>query len=358
MTQQSIPYIFMRGGSSRGPYFLREHLPDSLDELAEVLVSVIGSGHTLNIDGIGGGVAVTTKVAILSKSEDVWADVDYFFAQVSVETKEVDFSPTCGNMLAGVGPAAIEMGLIEAKQHVTEIKIRAVNTQARVLAKVQTPNKKITYQGNYAIAGVPNTAAAVELFFMDIVGSKTGALLPTGQSQDKIDGITVTCMDVAMPMVLAKAADFGLTGYETVGDLDANKDFFARMEKIRIQAGELMGIRSVATSVIPKFALLSKARYGGHVNVRYFMPWETHPSLAVTGAQCIASCLLLPSSVANSVIKVTRDYPSQSPISIHIEHPTGEMEVVMDYTTVPKFNIHSAGLIRTARKLADGHVYI
>ena len=225
MTQTAIPYLFMRGGTSRGPYFNCADLPEDLDDLARVLVAVVGSGHPLNIDGIGGGSAVTTKVAMLSKSDDDWADIDYFFAQVSVEDGLVDFKPTCGNILSGVGAAAIELGLYPAKAGETEIKIRAVNTGARIVTRVQTDGSAPIYDGDFAVDGVPGTAAPVSLDFMQVAGSSTGAFLPTGNIVDTIDGIDVTCMDVAMPMVIARATDFGLTGHETREELDANRAF-------------------------------------------------------------------------------------------------------------------------------------
>ncbi|MGB0161189.1 MAG: PrpF domain-containing protein, partial [Candidatus Puniceispirillaceae bacterium] len=192
MTQTAIPFFFMRGGSSRGPYMNRADLPADRDRLAAVLVAAVGSGHPLNIDGIGGGNAVTTKVAMLSRSEDDWADIDYFFAQVSVEDRLVDFKPTCGNILTGVGPAALEMGLIDPAGPQTEVRIRAVNTGARILARVRTPDGAVTYDGDAAIDGVPGTAAPVELNFMDVAGSSTGAFLPTGNLTDEVGDITVT----------------------------------------------------------------------------------------------------------------------------------------------------------------------
>jgi len=354
MTQTAIPYLFMRGGTSRGPYFLREVLPTDLDALAKVLVAALGSGHPLNIDGIGGGAAVTTKVAMLSASEDDWADVDYFFAQVSVEDRLVDFKPTCGNILSGVGPAAIEMGLIAPTGNETEIRIRAVNTGARVIAKVQTPDGALTYEGDTQIAGAPGSSAPVLLSFMGVVGSSTGAFLPTGNLRDTIDGVEVTCMDVAMPVVIARATDFGLTGYESAQDLDDNRAFFERMEAIRVKAGKLMGMGDVAKSVTPKFGLLAPATNGGTVAARYFMPWNTHPTMAVTGAQCLASCALTPGSVADGLLM----RPSVSPVEVVLEHPSGKIDVLVDYTCENGFTLNSAGLVRTARKLADGHVYI
>ena len=354
MTQTGIPFIFMRGGTSRGPYFHREDLPDDRETLAEVLIAALGSGHALNIDGIGGGAAVTTKVAMLSRAEDDWADVDYFFAQVSVEDRLVDFKPTCGNILSGVGPAAIEMGLVPPSGDVTEIRIRAVNTGASVVAKVRTPGGHLTYDGDAAIAGVPGTAAAVDLSFMGVVGSSTGALLPTGNLRDVIDGIEVTCMDVAMPVVLARATDFGLTGYESAADLDDNTAFFEQMEAIRRTAGAAMGMGDVAKSVTPKFAILAPAGQGGTIAARYFMPRKTHPTMAVTGAQCIASCALTPGSVADGML----ERPMTGPANVVLEHPSGTIEVLVDFTTDDGFTLTAAGLVRTARKLADGNVYI
>jgi len=228
MTQTAIPYLLMRGGTSRGPYLNRADLPQDLKTLAEVLIAIVGSGHPLNIDGIGGGAAVTTKVAMLSKSQDSWADVDYFFAQVSVEDKLVDFKPTCGNILTGVGPAAIEMGLVEAQESETSVNILAQNTQARVACVVQTPARQVSYEGAARIDGVPGSSAPIAVRFMETVGGITGAFLPTGNRVDEIDGIAVTCMDVAMPMVIAKAESFGLTGYETAAELDENRAFFDR----------------------------------------------------------------------------------------------------------------------------------
>ncbi len=365
--QTAIPYIFMRGGSSRGPYFRRSDLPRDRDLLARVLISAVGSGHPLNIDGIGGGNAVTTKVAMLSASDDDWADIDYFFAQVSVEDRLVDFKPTCGNILSGVGPAAVEMGLIEPGESITDIRIRAVNTGARVLARIETPGGMPHYEGSAAIDGVPGSAAPVELNFMDVAGSSTGAFLPSGRIIDIIDGVEVTCMDVAMPMVIARAADFGLTGHESREELDANRGFFQRMEAIRVKAGELMGMGDCSLSVTPKFGLVAphdkpheKPRAKphdnqGHIITRYFMPWTTHPTMAVTGSQCLASCALTPGSVADGMMA----RPEGNPATITLHHPMGSMDVLVDYTMDgDDFIHHSAGLVRTARKLAEGSVFI
>lgn len=355
MSQRGIPFLFMRGGTSRGPYFRRADLPEDRDALSEVLIAAVGSGHPLNIDGIGGGNAVTTKVAMLSKSDDDWADVDYFFGQVSVEDRQVDYKPSCGNILSGVGPAAIELGLVPANDGVTTIKILAVNTGSKVVAEIQTPGGAVVYGGDAAIDGVPGTAAPIALKFMDVVGSATGKFLPTGHLRDTIGGIEVTAMDVAMPMVIARASDFGLTGYESREELDANADFFARMEPVRIEAGAMMGLGDVTKSVVPKFGLLAPARDGGTIATRYFMPWTTHPTMAVTGAQCLASCVLTPGTVADGLL----NRPETSPTTVVLEHPSGTLDVLVDFAIDDDgFHLTSAGIIRTARKLAAGEIFV
>ncbi|WP_116132741.1 4-oxalomesaconate tautomerase [Tropicimonas sp. IMCC34043] len=355
MSQTGIPYLFMRGGTSRGPYFRREDLPRDRETLSEVLIRAVGSGHSLNIDGIGGGSAVTTKVAMLSVSDDPWADVDYFFAQISVDTRMVDYKPSCGNILSGVGPAAIEMGIVPAKDGVTEVKIRAVNTGSKVVARVQTPRGIVTYEGQERIDGVPGAAAPITLNFTETVGAATGRFLPTGNLQDQFRGIAVTCMDVAMPMVIARATDFGLTGQESRDELDGNRDFFAAMEQVRLEAGAAMGFENVAESVVPKFGLLAPARNGGSVAARYFMPWSTHPTMAVTGAQCLAACALTPGTVSDGLV----DRPQISPARIVLEHPSGQIDLTVDFDMHDgALRLHSVGLVRTARKLADGKVYV
>ncbi|WP_353475046.1 4-oxalomesaconate tautomerase [Salipiger sp. H15] len=357
MTQTAIPYHFLRGGTSRGPYFRREHLPADRETLTEVLLAVIGAGHPINIDGLGGGSAVTTKVAMLSPPSRDDCDVDFFFAQVAVDKREVDYRPTCGNILVGVGPAAIEMGLVPARDGETVVRVHAVNTEAVIETVVQTPGGKVAYTGDYAIPGVPGTAAPIRLSFMEAVGSVTGALLPTGRLRDVIDGIEVTCMDVAMPVMMARAEDFGLTGYETQAELDANGAFFERAEAIRLRAGEMMGLGDVSKSVTPKIALLAPPRNGGTITARYFMPWACHPSMAVTGGQCIATCTILPGTVADGLPAGLGALPS--PVPVGIEHPSGTFEVVVNHERQGDgIAVQSAGVVRTARLLARGEVLI
>lgn len=353
--QRDIPCILMRGGTSRGPYLNAADLPDGRDLLAEVLIAAMGAGSPLQVDGIGGGQPTTSKVAMLSPSGDDWAEVDYFFAQVHAEKAEVDFSPSCGNILAGVGPAALEMGLVQPDGEVTSVKIRNVNTDSRIEAKVETPGGVVNYQGDARIDGVPGTAAPIILNFMDVVGSKTGALFPTGRPIDVIDGKEVTCIDVAMPMMVVRAADFGITGYESREEVDAREDLFAAIEPIRIKAGEMMGFSNVADSVVPKVGLLAPPREDGAIAARYLMPWKCHPSYAVTGSICTGSCVLAPGTVAEGLGRLG----NERPLPLKIEHPSGGIDVVFDYEIGSKgFELRSAGLLRTARKLFSGSVSI
>lgn len=355
MPQTAIPFLFFRGGTSRGPYFNRSDLPEDLTQLSDLLITVLGSGHPLNIDGIGGGNPVTTKVAMLSESDDSWAEVDYFFAQISVEDRLVDYKSTCGNILSGVGPASIEMGLIQTIEEQTEIRIRSVNTGARIISTVQTPGGKVEYQGNTAIDGVPGSAAKIDLKFMDIVGSVTGQFLPTGNLIDLVDGIPVTCMDVTMPMVIAKASDFSLTGYESQNELDLNKKIFTCMESIRIKAGLLMGMGDVSRSFTPKFGILAPPKAGGTISARYFMPWSTHPTMAVTGSQCLASCTLTPGTVADGLT----NRPDGNPSIVKLEHPSGTIDILVDAEWIGgRFVLRSTSLSRTARLLARGEVFV
>lgn len=355
MSLIDIPCILMRGGTSRGPYFNAADLPTDREELAKVLIAVIGANSELHVDGIGGAQATTSKVAILSRSTHEWADIDYFFAQVNAQRPEVDFSPSCGNMLSAVGPAALEMGLIEPQGETTSIKIRAVNTGALIEAVVETPNGEVNYSGEAQIDGVPGTAAPVILNFKDVIGSKTGKLFPSGNTIDEIEGFRLTCIDVAMPMVIGLAKDFGISGYESREQLDANKALFDAIEKVRIPAGKLMGMGDVSSSVVPKFALLAPPRQGGSVAARYFMPWSAHPTYAVTGSICTGTCLLAPNTIAAGVAQ----YNNDNPVNIQLEHPLGKIDVVFDYAIeAGEFKLNSAGLLRTARRLFKGEVSI
>lgn len=354
--QTEIPFLLLRGGTSRGPYFNAAHLPADRDRLAAVLRAVLGSGHPLNIDGIGGGASVTTKVAILSRSQIEGVDVDYLFAQVDPLRPEVDFRPTCGNILSGVGPAAIEMGLVPVAGPQTRLRIRAVNTGALVDALIQTPDGRVTYDGPTRLDGVPGSAAPVTLSFRSIAGAACGAMLPTGCAREQIDGVAVTLIDVAMPMMIARAADLGLTGGESCAEIDANTPLRARIEALRLEAGRrMMAGADVSGAVMPKVGLISAPVATGTLRARYLTPWACHPSMAVTGAQCLAACAVLPGSVAEGLARV----PATSPADMQIEHPMGQLDVQLDFTRTPTtLNINAATLTRTARLIAKGAICI
>lgn len=355
LQQTDIPCILMRGGTSRAPYFNTADLPEDRETLAAVLVAAMGAGSPLQVDGIGGAQPTTSKVAMLSASVDEWAEVDFFFAQVHTERGEVDFSPSCGNILSGVGPAALEMGLVAAHDGETPVRIRNTNTGAFIEAIVQTPDGQVRYDGDARIDGVPGTAAPVILNFMNVVGSKTGALFPTGNPVDVINETEVTCIDVAVPMVIGRAADFGIAGTETREEIEADRPLFERLEAIRLIAGERMGLGDVTKSVVPRCALLSPPRDGGAITGRYFTPWTAHPSYAVTGAICTGSCLLSDGTIAAGLARL----PDQSPVPIRIEHASGAIDVLFDVDQRGEgFALKSAGLLRTARKLMTGTVSI
>jgi 2-methylaconitate cis-trans-isomerase PrpF len=316
----------------------------------------MGSGHELQVDGIGGGHPLTSKIAIVSRSTRSDADVDYLFAQASVLEPVIDTSPNCGNMLAGVGPFAIEAGMIAATDPKTRVRIHNVNTGKLIEAIVETPGGKVVYEGSTAIDGVPGTAAPILLSFLDAAGSKTGRLLPTGSIRDEIAGIAVTCIDMAMPLVIMRAVDLGKTGHERPAELDADSGFFARLEAIRLEAGARMGLGDVGGRVIPKPVLVSEPHTGGTLNVRYFTPRACHRALAATGAVGIATASVMPGSLAQAIAGAP--VPGAT-ATVTIEHPAGrlpiELELAAPGAEVP---VLRASLVRTARRLFAGSVFI
>ena len=346
-----IPCVLMRGGTSKGPYFLASDLPADPDARDQVLLAVMGSGHWLEIDGIGGGNPLTSKVAIVAPSRQRGADVDYLFAQVKVEDRVVDTSPNCGNMLAGVGPFAIEAGLVPAQAGTTTVRIYNVNTKRLIEARIATPGGSVTYDGDAAIDGVPGTAAPVHLAFLGAAGSKTGKLLPTGSSVDTVEGIEVSCVDAAMPVVIARAADFGKTGHESVSELNADKPFMARLEMTRIAAGHRMGIHDAAERVIPKPVLIAPPRHGGTLAGRYFMPHLCHGAFAITGSVAVATAAVTPGTLP----AILAGSPAM-PTDLRIEHPSGHLDVRLEKH--PDHAEPAAFVVRTARRLFEGHVLV
>lgn len=354
-TQLVIPCVLMRGGTSKGPYFHLKDLPTDPEQRDKLLLRIMGSPDIRQIDGIGGATTVTSKVAIVSVSEHPEADIDYLFAQVDIENEIVDTAPTCGNMLSGVGPFAIEEGLFAADVGETTIRIRNVNTESLIEAIVETPDGLVNYEGDCAIDGVPGTAAPIKLNFFNITGSKTGKLLPTGNVRDDIDGIEVTCIDVAMPMVIANAKSFSKTGYETQSELEGDAAFMAKLEATRRAAALKMGFGDVKGSVVPKIALVAPPQKDGNFASRYFTPLSLHQSYAVSGSICAASCAALPNSVISDVLLNNDSFPELC----KIEHPSGFIDVAMNVVIEGEsLEVISGGAIRTARRLFAGQVYV
>jgi hypothetical protein len=351
MNQQiGIPCVMMRGGTSRGPVFLASDLPADPVRRNALLLSVMGAGHDLEIDGIGGGNPLTSKVAIVGPPSVAGADVDYLFAQVKVQERVVDTAPNCGNMLSAVGPFAIEAGLVPASDRVTVLRIHNVNTGKLIEARVQTPGGRVTYEGDAAIDGVPGTAAPIHLTFLDAAGANTGTLLPTGAAVDRIEDIAVSCVDAAIPVMLVRAADLGKTGTETPADYRLDRGFMGRLERLRIEAGRRMGLPNAAGLVIPKPVLIAPPTRGGALSVRYFMPHDCHKALAITGAVAIATAIATPGTIA-----ATMAGPVTLPQGITLEHPSGGLTVRLE----PSAGRHGprAAVLRTARRLFEGSVF-
>lgn len=348
---KQIPCVLMRGGTSKGAFLLADDLPEDIQKRDETLLTIMGSGHELEIDGIGGGSPQTSKVAIVSRSTSQQADIDYLFVQVIVNERRVDTTPNCGNMLCAVGGFAIEKGLVAANSPVTRVRIRNVNTNTFVDADIQTPGGQVVYEGDTHIDGVPGLAAPVGLTFLNAAGAKSGQLFPTGNRVDILDDIRVTCIDMAMPMVIIPAHSLGKTGYESAAELDQDKEFFQRLESIRKQAGAAMGFGDVSNMVIPKPVLVAPPQHGGTLSVRYFMPHNCHKSLAITGAIGLASSCIIADTVVNELTRIS------GAGLIRVEHPSGSIDVSLSNANETPENIR-ASVIRTARKILSGMVYL
>jgi 4-oxalomesaconate tautomerase len=312
---------------------------------------MMGSPDPRQIDGLGGADPLTSKVAVVSESERDDADVDYLFLQVFVDQAIVTDAQNCGNILAGIGPFAIERGLVKATGDETHVRIFMENTGQIAIATVATPNGQVSYQGDAKIDGVPGTSAALPLEFLDTAGSSCGALLPTGNSVDTINGVECTLIDNGMPVVVMRASDMGITGTESREELEANSELRTKLEAIRLQAGPLMNLGDVTEKSVPKMSMVSEATDGGALSTRTFIPHRCHASIGVLGAVSVATAAILPNSPAASVAAL----PEGSRKTLAVEHPIGEMTVVIDIDQddQPK----SAALLRTARKLFDGEVF-
>ncbi|MEZ0538323.1 4-oxalomesaconate tautomerase [Fibrella arboris] len=358
MPQLAIPVMQFRGGSSKGLFFRASDLPAAEAERNRLLLAAmegVGCGDPRQIDGLGGATSLTSKVAVVSRSGRSDAELDYLFLQVVVGAGRVSADQNCGNILAAVLPFAIESGLIEADSPTTTARINMVNTGGICEVTVQTPGGVVDYGGNASVDGVPGTAAPIICNYLDIAGSSCGALLPTGQAQDRVEGIAVTCIDNGIPEVLLRAADLGINGYESPAELDANEPLKQTLERIRLAAGPLMRLGDVSKKTVPKLCLIAPPRSGGMVSTRTFIPHRVHEAIGVLGAVSTATACLLPGSVTEGIAVL----PPSAEDGYSVEHPTGEFTVRLEQQVVEgAVRIGKSGVIRTARLLSRGEVLV
>jgi 4-oxalomesaconate tautomerase len=353
---RAIPCTLMRGGTSKGLYFHRGDLPSDQATRDRVLLAAMGSPDVRQIDGVGGAHPLTSKVAVIAPATRAEADVDYLFLQVVVDKSEVSDSQNCGNILAGVGPWAIDNDLVAPTGAVTAARIHMVNTASIAVAHVATPNGCVESEGDARIDGVPGTAAAVDIDFLDVAGSSCGALFPTGSLRDRVEGIEVTCIDNGMPVVILRAADLGKNGAESPEELESDPTLRARVEKIRLELGPRMNLGDVAKKTVPKMTLISPPLAGGALNTRTFIPHRVHEAIGVLGAVSVATACMARGSVAADV--------AQSPANgsarrLDIEHPSGFFTVSMKVSqSGGELRVERSALLRTARKLMRGEVYV
>lgn len=354
MRQRNIPCLLMRGGTSKAACFLAADLPADPALRDRVLLAVMGSPDPRQIDGIGGADPLTSKVAIVKPSTRPDADVDYLFAQVNVEKAVVDYGQNCGNVLAAIGPFAIEKGLVQANAPLTTVRIYMENTGQIAVASVPASAEGVEYEGELHIDGVPGTASEIVLNFLDIAGSSCGALFPTGQPLDRVDGVEITCIDNGMPVILLRAADVGRSGYESREALDNDHELKARLESIRLQAGPKMNLGDVSQRTVPKVTLLAEPRSGGAISSRTFIPHRCHASIGVFGAVSVATACIMPGTVAAGLYRPPAAQGEWQRVSV--EHPGGEFSVLIGRNA--QGELTGSGLLRSARLLFDGRVAI
>lgn len=349
--QGESPCMWMRGGTSKGGYFVAGDLPADIAQRDAFLLSVMGSPDKRQIDGMGGGDPLTSKIAVVKQSTRDGVDIDYLFLQVVVDQPIVTDAQNCGNILAGVAPFAIERGLVETQEGQTPVTIFMENTGQIAKAIVETPNRRVRYDGEARIDGVPGTAAPVPVEFKDTAGSSCGALLPSGKAKDVIEGTEVTMIDNGMPCVILRAADMGISGTESREELEANDALRAKLEAIRLVAGPMMNLGDVKDKTVPKMTMVSAPTKGGAVSTRTFIPHRCHASIGVLGAVSVATACLISGSVAAEIAEI----PEGDIKSLQIEHPIGAATIVA--TIDAAGDVGSAAVLLTTRKLFDGIVF-
>jgi 4-oxalomesaconate tautomerase len=350
--------MVLRGGTSKGLYFVAGDLPDDDAARDDLLLRVMGSPDARQIDGMGGAHPLTSKVAVVGRSAVPGIDVDYHFLQVVVDQARVSDRQNCGNLLAGVAPFALERGLIDAPGDapIATVRIRMINIGGIATATIQLCDGLPRYDGTTAISGVPGTAAPIRLDFEDVAGSSCGDLLPTGHLVDEVAGVEATMVDNGMPVVVMRAGDLGVSGYEPCAELEANAALRETLERVRLAAGPLMNLGDVGATTVPKLTLVAPPRDGGSVCSRTFIPHRCHDAIGVLGAVSVATAALLPEGPAAEAFRERDGHGT-----VVIEHPTGTFEAAVDMAFPDGLQsapvVQRAGIIRTARKLMDGTVF-
>ncbi len=342
--------MWMRGGTSKGGYFLAADLPEDVETRNRLLLGILGSPDPRQIDGMGGADPLTSKVAVVRPSQRPGIDVDYLFLQVFVDRAVVTDAQNCGNILAGVGPFAVERGLVAPQGDETAVTIFMENSGQVAVARVATPDGAVRYEGESRIDGVPGTASPVPIEFRDTAGSTCGALFPSGRVMDVIGGIEATLIDNGMPCVVLRASDLGIVGDERPEALEEDDALRARLECIRLAAGPMMNLGDVAQSSVPKMTLVSAPRAGGAISTRTFIPHRCHKTIGVLGAVSVATACLTTGAIGHDLAVLSGGVVQ----ALSVEHPMGEMTVVghLENGVVTR-----AEVIRTARKLMDGTVF-
>ena len=354
MPQTAIPCLFMRGGTSRGPFFKGSDLPADTVVRDRLLLAVMGSPDPRQIDGLGGAHPLTSKVGIVSPGSLPGVDLDFLFAQLQPDRQTVDTTPNCGNMLAAVVPFALETGMLAAQGETTTLRVLTLNTGMQCDITVATPQGRVEYEGPARIDGVPGASAAITINFLDTAGSVCSGLLPTGRAHDVIDGIAVTCIDNGMPLVLLRADAVGRSGYETVQQLNADTELKARIERLRLACGHAMGLGDVASKNYPKMTLIAPPQSGGSLCTRSFIPHVCHDAIGVLAAVTVGTACVLEGSVTQGVAVV----PPGRAKRISIEHPTGEFSVELETDPLDPQRVTRAALLRTARLIMRGEVLV
>ncbi len=352
--QKAIKTLFMRGGTSKGPFFNEADLPSDKALRDKTLLAVMGSPDRRQIDGLGGANPLTSKVGIVSVSKTPGVDLDFLFAQVVVDKALVDTTPNCGNMLAAVVPFALETGLVKAQGDTTTLRVLTLNTDMQCDITVNTPNGQVSYEGDARIDGVPGTSAPITINFLDTAGSVCSGLLPTGKVLDVIDNIEMTCIDNGMPLVMMRATDLNRTGYESVTDMNADTELKTKLEDLRIKAGHLMGLGDVTSKTYPKMCLIAPPKDGGNIATRCFIPHVCHDAIGVLAAVTVGTACVLDGSITQGIATI----PTGTTKKVSVEHPTGEFTVELETDPNNPQNVTKAALLRTARLIMRGEVLV